>query len=114
VGRDRQAGEVNVHPLTLASIRLQPINDFGPVYSCGCELMRHNGKWRLCQYHEGYDDALDASPLPEQEIIDRLSAHIGAYDVEPGSSAADSIASALLDGPLRDPAILSALKARLA
>lgn len=29
------------------------------VYSCGCD--RPNGRWRLCQYHDGFEDGLEAA-----------------------------------------------------
>lgn len=51
-------GCVVIDPLTQASIDLQPFNDFG-VRSCGCETLR-TGKTRICQYHQGFEDGIEA------------------------------------------------------
>jgi hypothetical protein len=47
--------------------------------------------------------------MTDPDLVTELAAHIGAYDVEPGSPAAEAIAQALLDGPLADPTIVARL-----
>jgi hypothetical protein len=48
-----------LHPLLQESIELQPFGDFA-VRQCGCEMLHRTGRMRLCAYHEGYADAIDA------------------------------------------------------
>lgn len=49
-------------PLLRRSIEMQPHANFG-VRQCGCETLRTTGDLRLCQYHDGFQDALDASQV---------------------------------------------------
>lgn len=59
------------HPLTQVSIRLQrteTIAEFVTIYDCGCEEWR--GKpWRLCTYHDGYNDATTALADRIEEMV---------------------------------------------
>jgi hypothetical protein len=52
------------HPeeLTIASIELQgKRDDDSRIYGCGCFRSCDGTSWRLCQYHEGYDDGVEAA-----------------------------------------------------
>lgn len=53
----------DLDPHTRASILLQPcrkavVHDY---YYCGCEVVVGSQKVRLCQYHEGFDDGVEAA-----------------------------------------------------
>jgi len=56
---------VTPDPLTIASIRLQGIDEdesrryLAAAYWCSCFLKRD--RWSLCQYHEGFDDGVEAA-----------------------------------------------------
>ena len=53
---DRIAGR------TMRSIEIQGIDaqtGTHTTYRCGCTQSDRTGHWRLCTYHQGYDDALD-------------------------------------------------------
>lgn len=56
-------------PRTLASIEAGGAHATKHViaYDCGCDRMTTGDKWHLCQYHQGFDDALD---LPAEEATD--------------------------------------------
>lgn len=48
------------HRATLVSIERQGIHEHRPLaldYKCGCVFLTLQERWRLCAYHEGYDDA---------------------------------------------------------
>lgn len=50
---------LSLHIETRVSIELQPVYEFG-VRDCGCENVRNDvARIRLCQYHQGYNDAFD-------------------------------------------------------
>ena len=50
---------LSLHPSTRRSIELQAHANFG-VRDCGCETVRNDvALIRLCQYHQGWDDAVD-------------------------------------------------------
>lgn len=60
------SGRKSIHPLTEASIELQGPSLVGEAsqFGCACELRdgweATTGKWWLCDYHAGFEDATDA------------------------------------------------------
>lgn len=61
--REGQAS-MNPEPETLASIKSQGTYGDG-TYQCGCEQRGPRKRWWLCQYHEGFDDAIATIRPPE-------------------------------------------------
>jgi hypothetical protein len=57
---------VTPEPETLASIRLNGSSTFiagsTTTYACGCSVRFDH--WRLCQYHEGFDEGVEAARRP--------------------------------------------------
>ena len=80
------SGRESIHPLTEASIELQGPSLVGMVsqFGCGCERRAGweatTGKWWLCGYHEGYEDAIDvlAEHGPKWTAIVSLSEELTA------------------------------------
>lgn len=69
----------NLHPLTLKSIELNRDAHQWPMFRCGCEAAHQVGRkvtpWRLCQYHQGYEDAA----VDMQERIGQLEMLVRHY-----------------------------------
>ena len=51
-------------PETLRHIKQQPRQGSTTLHQCGCE--RIGNQWRLCQFHQGYDDAIDLMRSKEE------------------------------------------------
>ena len=54
---------LSLHSLTRESIEMQPIVHKGVIrdaYDCGCDVYLTSLTVRLCQYHQGYDDGIEA------------------------------------------------------
>jgi hypothetical protein len=64
---------VKINPITHASIRLHPeedpLNGRHTGYVCGCHVRHRDGEWNLCQYHRGFNDAVEQQPTPEAYLI---------------------------------------------
>lgn len=102
---DRRVGEVSavtLHPLTVASIERQGRDDRG--WRCGCEP--RGDKWWPCDYHRGYDDALDKHRVLDADR-DALRKRLRkvAMSAAPGDSWTDAVLDAddLLVVDLRCP-----------
>jgi hypothetical protein len=59
------------HPKTIESIQSQGADSSVPLtamvdqWRCGCCHGKNTGAWWLCQYHDGYDDGVEAATPPE-------------------------------------------------
>jgi hypothetical protein len=57
---------MSLHPLTIANIELQGISrktELQTVYRCGCDCTPDQMAWRACEFHDGYDDGVDAAEV---------------------------------------------------
>jgi hypothetical protein len=54
---------VTPDPLTLESIKMQAMDGEAP--RCGCFPFTKRPGWFLCQYHEGFDDGVEAAQRKE-------------------------------------------------